>query len=1033
MANYSNNLGQTRLGWRTAPVFTPDGSGTPNTIDPDSTNFILASGISDSLQISAIEILVSDLKAYGLWTKMKAIYPFVGGSASSHKFNLKDPRNLDAAYRLVFNGGWTHTINGALPNGTTGYANTYYNPSSLLNPFIGYYSRSNTNTNTDQIDMGCSNTGLKYLYVSAWYKTNTYNNIFARNSSASVLLDGGSPTDSRGWYWTNKISTTAKLGKNGSLLTSSTDTTTAPNVNIFIGSLGNEYGSGQYFSNRETGFSIIGDGLTDTDTSNLYISVQKFQTTLGRHVGTPYVSDPDAIAFLMAAGITDGTQAAAINTLVIRMKADGVWTKMKAIYPFVGGNATSHKFNLKDPRDLDAAFRLVFNGGITHTYKGVLFNGTTGYADTKLSPNTMGLNSQHMSFYTRIEGSTQMGVAANGYNFIDTLDSTTFRSPINLQNYTLVSSTISSRIGFFIGNRNTSTNISIYKDVNKLNDNFIGSQYLETYPIYISGLNRNTSINISASNEYIFSTIGDGLNDLEAKSLYNSVQEFQTTLGRQVNIPVVSDTDAQAFLNAANITSFQQASAVNKLVVDLKAAGVWTKMKAIYPFVGGSAASHKFNLKDPRDLDAAYRLVFNGGWTHTGTGALPNGTTGYADTKMNANSTNFDYQSMSATFYSRTNNSLSVNDIGVQTGSSKRFIELNIKEGNLSYMALSHQGISYLNFTNNDSRGFYHSNRIDSNTIKLYKNGTNVATGTQTSTNIYGEYSVYISALNARHNNNQVLYFSNREVSFTTLGSGLTDAEATSLYNAVQTYQTALGRAVDTPVYNNGLVLNLDAGNANSYPGTGTTWFDLAAGNNGTLVNGPTYNSTNGGSISFDGINDYVNITNKVTLNDTDITYDFWFRTNNNDNVYQTLITQIDGNYVNSIALQKSRSGWGTAPGNVYFQVQGNTLLSTLNGAGLVAAGIINYTAVAKKESGFYKLYLYRNGVLDNSMNTSITTINMSTWSNLNTNIGRNSANNGGYAEYLNGNIYSGKVWSRSLSATEILNNFNSTRGRFGL
>ena len=97
-----------------------------------------------------------------------------------------------------------------------------------------------------------------------------------------------------------------------------------------------------------------------------------------------------------------------------------------------------------------------------------------------------------------------------------------------------------------------------------------------------------------------------------------------------------------------------------------------------------------------------------------------------------------------------------------------------------------------------------------------------------------------------------------------------------------------------------------------------------------------------------------------------------------------------------------------------------------------MAAGIINYTAVAKKESGYYKLYLYINGVLDNSMNTSITTINMSTWSNLNTNIGRNSANNGGYAEYLNGNIYSGKVYNRALSATEVLQNYNTMKSRFG-
>ena len=1023
---------QSRIGWR--PYVTQ----VVNTVDADATAFIAAAGITDLTQASAITTLVNDLKAYGLWTKMKALYPFVGGSAASHKFNLKDPRDLDAAYRLVFNGGWTHTGTGAQPNGTTGYANTYYNPSSLLNPFIGYYSRSNTNTNTDQIDMGCSNTGLKYLYVSAWYKTNTYNNIFARNSSASVLLDGGSPTDSRGWYWTNKISTTAKLGKNGSLLTSSTDTTTAPNVNIFIGSLGNEYGSGQYFSNRETGFSIIGDGLTDTDTSNLYISVQKFQTTLGRHVGTPYVSDPDAIAFLMAAGITDGTQATAINTLVIRMKADGVWTKMKAIYPFVGGNATSHKFNLKDPRDLDAAYRLVFSGGWIHSSTGALPNGTTGYADTKLVPSsTLSLNSTHILYYSRTNIST-MGsdfgtigsytYTNNLYGYIKYNDGKTYFR-INRGGTLESSIDIPDSRLFYMMNRTSSSQEILFTNTTKNTFNY-NSTGLSPFPVFLGASNKfGTGAFEYSSRESAFATIGDGLTDTEALAFYNAVQAYQTTLGRQVNIPLVSDTDAQTFLNAANITSFQQASAVNKLVVDLKAAGVWTKMKAIYPFVGGSATSHKFNLKDPRDSDDAFRLVFNGGWTHSSTGALPNGTTGYADTKMNANSTNFDYQSMSTTFYSRTNNSLGVNDIGVQTGSNKRFIELNIKEGNLSYMALSHQGISYLNFTNNDSRGFYHSNRIDSNTIKLYKNGTNVATGTQTSTNIYGEYSVYISALNARHNNNQVLYFSNREVSFTTLGSGLTDTESTALYTAVQTYQTTLGRAVDTPVYNNGLVLNLDAGNANSYPGTGTTWFDLASGNNGTLTNGPTYDTTNGGSILFDGVNDYVELGSNFKFVDKDLTLDFWIKCTDNSNVYHDIILMAKSDQSTGVGLLKSRSGTNNG-GSIYFYFGNNYLVSSMTGTQLVAAGIVNYTAVAKKESGLYKIYLYRNGVLDGSLNTTISTYDMNTFTNFFARIGSGGPS---FPEIWQGNIYSGKVYTRALSATEILSSFNSTRGRFGL
>ena len=68
--------------------------------------------------------------------------------------------------------------------------------------------------------------------------------------------------------------------------------------------------------------------------------------------------DADAQAFITAAGITDSTQQSAIDTLVKQLKGYGIWSKMKAVYPFVGGTATTHKYNLKDPRDLNAAFRL---------------------------------------------------------------------------------------------------------------------------------------------------------------------------------------------------------------------------------------------------------------------------------------------------------------------------------------------------------------------------------------------------------------------------------------------------------------------------------------------------------------------------------------------------------------------------------------------------------------------------------------------------------------------------------------------------
>ena len=112
--------------------------------------------------------------------------------------------------------------------------------------------------------------------------------------------------------------------------------------------------------------------------------------------------DADALAFMTAASITDNTQKTAINTLVTDLKTANIWTKMKALYPFVGGSATSHKFNLKDPRDVDAAFRLLFFGGWTHSSTGALPNGSNAFADTKLNENTsMTLNSQHLSYYSR--------------------------------------------------------------------------------------------------------------------------------------------------------------------------------------------------------------------------------------------------------------------------------------------------------------------------------------------------------------------------------------------------------------------------------------------------------------------------------------------------------------------------------------------------------------------------------------------------------------------------------------------------------
>jgi len=223
-------------------------------VDADAQAFITAASITDPTQQSAVNQLVVDLKAASIWTKMSAVYPFVGGSATTHKFNLKDPRDLDAAFRLNFQGGWTHSSTGALPNGTNAFAITYLDLSANLGsakPHLSYYSRTNTTTGTDQIDIGLrdGNTPKRHSWLSARYNGSGFDNVLGRNNSASVLLDGGTTTDSRGLYQINKVGTTSKLQRNSTILDTETDTESNPTFyGVNIGAW-NDGGGGALYSN----------------------------------------------------------------------------------------------------------------------------------------------------------------------------------------------------------------------------------------------------------------------------------------------------------------------------------------------------------------------------------------------------------------------------------------------------------------------------------------------------------------------------------------------------------------------------------------------------------------------------------------------------------------------------------------------------------------------------------------------------------------------------------------------------------------
>lgn len=255
----------------------------------------------------------------------------------------------------------------------------------------------------------------------------------------------------------------------------------------------------------------------------------------------PYLVQPsgdaDAQAFITAAGITDNTQKSAIETLVTDLKTYGIWTKMKAIYPFVGGTSTTHKYNLKDPQDTDAAFRLVFSGGITHASTGITFNGTNGIADTKLNPSvSLGQNSLSYSVYSRTTGSTDRlaTIIANTAAQGNSGESSLF---IKLSNLTYIrantstpdSQTNNSTSGYFVANRNSSSqqNLMIrgtrYDFTNTSQAPYNGVFYIGGFAAFAYD-----------NKEVAFSHFGDGLTNQNLTDLNTAVVAFQTTLGRNV-------------------------------------------------------------------------------------------------------------------------------------------------------------------------------------------------------------------------------------------------------------------------------------------------------------------------------------------------------------------------------------------------------------------------------------------------------------------------------------------------------------------
>jgi len=485
-------------------------------VDPDAQAFITAAAITDPTQQAAINTLVVDLKGYSIWTKFQAIYPVVGGSASAHAVNLKTP----GTYNLSFATGVTHSANGMLGNGSTGYANSNFNPNlngaTLNSHHVSFYSR--TNSNGTEVEFGAAAAGNQTLL-----EIRTSGTTYAAINSAPTYINFAD-TDSRGFYVANRTaSNVLNVFRNSTKrVTGATASSGRANANYFILAWNNV--TPQYYSLKQCAFASIGDGLTDTDAANFYTAVQAYQTSLGRSIGTQTVSDADAQAFINAAGIDDQVQATAINNLVIGLKADGLWNKMKAIYPVVGGIASSHAVNLKTP----GTYNLTFGTGWTHDANGMTSLNT--FAQTNLQPSTvLGLNDSHLSYFTTGFGADASAVCMIG----------AFNSPNRLAIYAagfygVNSATFSSYTFSGIGAKfrvisRLSSTVHKFANNGTIQTATLNSSARPTANIELARLGGGTD---NFNGICKFASIGDGLTDTDIANFNTAVTTYQTALSR---------------------------------------------------------------------------------------------------------------------------------------------------------------------------------------------------------------------------------------------------------------------------------------------------------------------------------------------------------------------------------------------------------------------------------------------------------------------------------------------------------------------
>jgi hypothetical protein len=759
-------------------------------IDENAYLFSQTANITSSAYITALDTFVRGLKSASLWDKMVGIYPFLGGNNTLNQLNLKE--SSLTVYPASFTGSWSSSFSGSKSNTTASYAtltgltpSTYHplvNTQSFHMAYLSYDTPATSGSLMGAITLPASGglvtiSGSRVYHAFKTVGTSSFTPLATRltNVEVMVVAGGGAGGGNAG----------GGGGAGGLIYSSSFSIAGTGSVQVIVGSGGSPL-SGPTGNGENSRFGTIvstGGGRGGDDT----IGKGKDGGSgggqgLGGDIGTGSLGQGNNGGYrtgTYGAGGGGGAGQSGSNGIDSNIGGPGGSGSFYGQFTSIGGSPAGW-FAGGGGGGGNSGFGA---GGIGGGGAGVFATGSSGSVNTGGGGGAGGL---YFSFNGGAGGS---GIVIVAYDLPTTpltgsgtslyTDGTSIGGAVNNE----IPSTFSAGgpLGLVMTSRTGSRAYSVSK--NKVIFNYTSSASSSiSNNLLLNAVNLNGTASFPSQNNVAYASVGAGLSNDETRTYYDLVNTFQTNLGR-------FDLDAWNFIGNAQILDVTQQQAINTLVFDLKAYGIWDKMKAIYPFVGqpGVSSSFEVNLKEP----TTFRGRFSGSWTFSSTGVTPDGSTGYMDTGLNPSGI-INENSVSISTYLRTNANNVFCDIGASDSPLYQIV-LYPRLSDVLYTDLGSQAAARITYANTDSRGHFISTRTSSTSFKSFINSTLKATLTTTQTLAIVTKNIFLGANNSPSG---IVQHSPRQTAFAHIGDGLTDTEATNLYTAVQRFQTTLGRQV---------------------------------------------------------------------------------------------------------------------------------------------------------------------------------------------------------------------------------------------